>query len=92
MKKTTKINQNIFSKQIVYGLWCNEDGYVIDDGTIFCFDEENFKICCAEKNLLWFEDSAIGFDVEINNITKNIEYIFKKFKVKIYYYLYNKNG
>ena len=71
-KLITRDIENIFSKQIVYGLWCNEDGYVIDDGTIFCFDEENFRICCAEKNLLWFEDSAIGFDVEINNITKNI--------------------
>jgi len=71
-KLITRNVENILSKQIVYGLWCNEDGYVIDDGTIFCFDEENFRICCAEKNLLWFEDSALGFDVEINNITKNI--------------------
>ena len=71
-KLITRDVDNILSKQIVYGLWCNEDGYVIDDGTIFCFDEENFRICWAEKNLIWFEDSAIGFDVEIKNITKNI--------------------
>ncbi len=71
-KLITRDVANISSNQIVYGLWCNENGFVVDDGTIFCFDDKNFRICCAEKNLIWFEDSAIGFDVKIEDITKSI--------------------
>jgi aminomethyltransferase len=71
-KLITRDINNISSNQIVYGLWCNENGFVVDDGTIFCFDNEHFRICCAEKNLIWFEDSAIGFDVNIEDITKSI--------------------
>ena len=71
-KLITRDVANISSNQIVYVLWCNENGFVVDDGTIFCFDDENFRICCAEKNLIWFEDSATGFDVSVEDITKNI--------------------
>jgi len=71
-KLITRDVTNISSNQIIYGLWCNENGFVVDDGTIFCFDDENFRICCAEKNLIWFEDSAIGFDISIKDVTKDI--------------------
>lgn len=69
------ITRNIISiknNQVVYAMWCNEDGYVVDDGTVFCFDVNNFTICCAERNLNWFEDTAIGYDVTIEDISKTI--------------------
>ena len=71
-KLITRNVDNIQPKQVVYALWCNEDGFVVDDGTIFCFDENNFRICSGERNLNWFEDTAIGFDVIIEDISHSI--------------------
>ena len=50
---------------VAYIIWCNEDGKVIDDGTIFKHSSEHFMLCCAVKILNWLNDSAIGFDVTI---------------------------
>ena len=71
-KLNTRDITNIQPHQVVYALWCNEDGFVVDDGTIFCFDENNFRICSGERNLNWFEDTAIGFDVTIEDISHSI--------------------
>ena len=53
-------------------MWCNEDGYIVDDGTVFCFNDNDFTICCAERNLNWFEDTAIGYDVTVEDISQSI--------------------
>ena len=71
-KLITRNVDNIQPNQVVYALWCNEDGFVVDDGTVFCFDENNFRICSGERNLNWFEDTAIGFDVTIEDISHSI--------------------
>jgi len=71
-KLITRNIGNIQPNQVVYALWCNEDGFLVDDGTIFCFDENNFRICSGERNLNWFEDTAIGFDVTIEDISHSI--------------------
>ena len=71
-KLITRNFDNVQSNQVVYALWCNEDGFLVDDGTIFCFDENNFRICSGERNLNWFEDTAIGFDVTIEDISRSI--------------------
>ena len=71
-KLITKDISNIQSNQIAYGIWCNEDGMVIDDGTIFCFNENHFRIFCAERNLNWFSDTATGFKVIIEDISTSI--------------------
>src|ERR1700758_3189942 len=49
---------------VAYALWCNDEGHVIDDGTVFCMAENEYRVCTAERQLDWFTASAIGFDVE----------------------------
>ena len=71
-KLITRDISSIKNNQIVYAMWCNEDGYIVDDGTIFCFNENDFTFCCAERNLNWFDDTAIGYDVIIEDISKTI--------------------
>ena len=71
-KLITKDISNIQSNQVAYGIWCNEDGMVIDDGTIFCFDKNHFRIFCAERNLNWFSDTATGFNVTVEDISPTI--------------------
>ena len=71
-KLVTRNVTEIESGQVMYIIWCNEDGNVIDDGTVFCFDSNHLRIFCAERNLNWFSDTAIGFDVEVEDVSDTI--------------------
>lgn len=58
--------------RIMYTAWCDGEGMVIDDGTIFRFGAEDFRLCCQERMLPWLLDSAFGFDVVIRDETDEV--------------------
>jgi aminomethyltransferase len=58
--------------RVAYCLWCNDAGHLIDDGTIFRLGESEYRLCTAERQMDWLLDSAIGFDVEIAEVTEEI--------------------
>lgn len=58
--------------QIQYTAWCDEHGKLLDDGTLFCFSATDFMLCCQEAHLPWLQDSAIGFGVEVREVTEEI--------------------
>lgn len=58
--------------RVFYVVWCNDDGFVIDDGTIFRFGPTEFRLCAQERQLPWLLDSAIGYDVQITEVTEDI--------------------
>ena len=53
--------------QVMYTPWCDEDGKVIDDGTVQRLSEQKFRITSAEPNLEWLEYNAIGLNLEIED-------------------------
>ena len=58
--------------RVAYTVWCNDGGYLIDDGTVFCLGPDQYRLCTAERQLDWLRASAIGFDVEIREVTDEI--------------------
>jgi aminomethyltransferase len=58
--------------KVAYCGWCDDRGHLIDDGTVFCLSETEFRLCTAERQLDWLLDSAVGFDVEITEITADV--------------------
>ena len=58
--------------RVAYTVWCNDAGHVIDDGTIFRLGTNEFRLCTAERQLDWLLDSAIGFVVEIEEVTEQV--------------------
>ncbi len=58
--------------QVIYCCWCDEDGKVIDDGTITRLEENRYRWTAADPNLRWFRQNAIGLDVEIDDITEQL--------------------
>jgi aminomethyltransferase len=58
--------------RVAYCVWCNDAGHLIDDGTVFRLGESEYRICTAERQIDWFLDSAIGFDVDISEVTEQI--------------------
>ena len=53
--------------QVMYTPWCDEDGKVIDDGTVQRISERKFRITSAEPNLEWLEYNALGMDLIISD-------------------------
>lgn len=58
--------------KVAYVVWCDDQGHLIDDGTVFCLAESEYRLCTAERQLDWLAASAIGFDVEIREVTEDI--------------------
>ncbi|MCL5778277.1 aminomethyltransferase family protein [Limibaculum sp. FT325] len=58
--------------RVAYVLWCDEDGMVIDDGTLFRLGADDFRLCCQERQLAWLNDIAWGFDATIADETDDV--------------------
>ncbi|GMG88472.1 aminomethyltransferase family protein [Biformimicrobium ophioploci] len=58
--------------RVGYTVWCNDQGKVIDDGTIFHLEQGVYLLCAQERQYDWLMLSALGFDVEISEETNNI--------------------
>ena len=58
--------------RVAYTVWCNDEGHLIDDGTVFCLGPNEYRLCTAERQLDWLRASAIGFEVEIRDVTDEI--------------------
>ena len=58
--------------RVAYSLWCDDEGHVLDDGTLFRFAEDRFRLCSQERQLVWLTDSAAGYDVEIEDVTEKV--------------------
>jgi aminomethyltransferase len=57
--------------QVYYTCWCDEDGKVVDDGTVTRLDEASFRWTAADPQLRWFRMNASGLDVEIDEVTES---------------------
>jgi aminomethyltransferase len=58
--------------RVGYSVWCNDNGRVIDDGTIFHLKEGVYRICSQEHQIDWFLTNAVGFDVTIVEDTHDV--------------------
>ncbi|MCH2133707.1 MAG: aminomethyltransferase family protein [Phycisphaerales bacterium] len=58
--------------QITYCCWCDEDGKLLDDGTVWRLDENDYRVTAAEPSLAWFQHNAHGFTVSIEDTTSRI--------------------
>ena len=53
--------------QVVYAPWCDEDGKVLQEGTVMRLDEDVFQINAAEPAIRWLRLSAAGLRLEIED-------------------------
>jgi aminomethyltransferase len=58
--------------RVAYCVWCNDAGHLLDDGTVFRLGETEYRLCTAERQIDWLLDSAVGFDVEVSEVTEQI--------------------
>ena len=58
--------------QVFYTPWCDEDGKVIDDGTVTRISDQAFRWTAADPNLRWLTESASGLNVRIEDISESV--------------------
>ncbi len=58
--------------QVMYSVWCDEAGKIIDDGTIARLGENHFRITAADPSLRWFQDVGYGLNAEVVNVTDDL--------------------
>jgi aminomethyltransferase len=56
--------------QVFYTPWCDEQGMVIDDGTISRLDEQRFRWTAADPSLRWITQNAAGLRVQIEDVSE----------------------
>ena len=68
---TRDINK-VAKGQVIYCCWCDEQGKVIDDGTITRLDENRYRWTAAEPNIRWFHQNGLNMDVQIEDISERV--------------------
>ena len=58
--------------QVIYTPWCDEQGKVIDDGTVSRLDEQRYRWTAADPSLRWFMQNAVGLDVSIEDVSETV--------------------
>jgi aminomethyltransferase len=56
--------------QVFYTPWCDEQGMVIDDGTVARLGEQQFRWTAADPNLRWLFQNATGMNASIEDVSE----------------------
>ncbi len=56
--------------RVFYTPWCDEEGFVLDDGTVARLGETRFRVTAAEPTLRWLSQNARGFDVRVEDVSE----------------------
>lgn len=58
--------------QVIYTPWCDEQGKVIDDGTVSRLEENTYRWTAADPSLRWFTQNVAGMEVNIEDISESV--------------------
>jgi aminomethyltransferase len=58
--------------QVAYTPWCDEQGKVIDDGTVQRLGETTYRVTAADPNLRWLRQNALGMEVRIEDVSERV--------------------
>jgi aminomethyltransferase len=58
--------------QVAYTPWCDEQGKVIDDGTVSRLGDQRYRWTSADPSLRWFTQNALGLDVTIDDVSETV--------------------
>jgi aminomethyltransferase len=79
-KDATKLVNRIITRdikkvkvgQVIYCCWCDEQGKVIDDGTITRLEENKYRWTAADPSLRWFRQNGLNMDVQVEDISEEV--------------------
>ncbi len=68
----TRDAEKLAAGRVYYTSWCDEDGRVVDDGTVAHLDDGTYRWTAADPSLRWFRMNARGLDVQIEDVSERI--------------------
>ncbi|TDJ43345.1 MAG: aminomethyl transferase family protein [Gammaproteobacteria bacterium] len=68
----TRSVEKVKPGRVGYCVWCDDNGRLLDDGTLFHLHEGDYRLCSLHPQLDWMLTSAIGFDVDIRVETHEV--------------------
>ena len=68
----TRDAQKLGVGRVYYTSWCNEDGKVVDDGTVARLDEQSYRWTAADPSLRWLRMNARGLDVQLEDVSEQL--------------------
>jgi aminomethyltransferase len=68
-RDVTKIGLN----RVAYCVWCDDNGRIIDDGTIFKLASDRFMLTCGSPCVAWLRMAAFGYaDISVRDVTDEL--------------------
>lgn len=58
--------------QVMYTPWCDDNGKVIDDGTVSRLTADHFRITAADPNLAWFQDCGYRMQASVEDVSSKL--------------------
>ncbi|MCH9688872.1 MAG: aminomethyltransferase family protein [Deltaproteobacteria bacterium] len=58
--------------RVTYLCWCDDDGKIIDDGTVSRLDDDYFRLTAAEPTFAWLHKFARHYDVTIEDSSERL--------------------
>jgi len=58
--------------QVYYTGWCDDEGKMIDDGTISRLDESTYRMTSADPSLRWLSMNSVGLEVDVKEVTDDV--------------------
>jgi aminomethyltransferase len=71
-KVTTRDIHKMAVGQVYYTGWCDEEGKLLDDGTVSRLGDNLFRMTSAEPSLRWLAMNAVGMDVKVTELTDQV--------------------
>src|SRR5262249_5861397 len=69
---TTKDVAKLKPGRVTYLYWCDDEGKVVDDGTVTRIDEEHFRMKAADPQYAWLSRLATGQRVTVDDVSREL--------------------
>jgi len=68
----TRSAERLKPGQVIYTPWCDEDGRVIDDGTVSRLAEDRFRWTAADPSLSWITRQTARLNARVEDVSEKI--------------------
>ncbi|MDH4036503.1 MAG: aminomethyltransferase family protein [Candidatus Krumholzibacteria bacterium] len=59
-------------RQVMYVCWCDDDGHMIDDGTVSRLGDDHYRVTSSEPAWHWLARNARGMRITMNDVSDKI--------------------
>ena len=58
--------------RVMYTAWCDDEGKVVDDGTVARLGEDHYRVTAAIPSLAWLQDVGFRLDATVEDVSEEL--------------------